>query len=229
MNAQPGVSLLPTVILISGTGRNLLAIIHAVQTGGLPIDLRAVISNRAKALGLEHARNAGIPAHVLDHRAFPSRTAFDEALCRLIDGFDPDLVVLAGFMRLLSPDFVAHYRGRLLNIHPSLLPAFPGLNTHRRALEAGVMEHGASVHFVTEAVDSGPVILQARVPVLPDDTPEILAARVMEQEQRIYPQAIRAFAEGRVRLEEGEGKEYLVRESEAHPRENQNVHKASES
>lgn len=194
---------LPVAVLISGRGSNLQSIIDAAH-GDLPVEIRAVISNRPDAYGLERARRAGIPTRVLDHKAFADRAAFDAALRELIDSYRPGLVVLAGFMRILSPAFVEHYRGRLMNIHPSLLPEFRGLNTHERALAAGVTEHGASVQFVTTELDAGPVIIQARVPVLPDDTPDSLAARVLEQEHRIYPQAIRWFAEGRLRLQDNE-------------------------
>ncbi len=191
---------LPVVVLISGRGSNLKALLDAAAAG-LPAEVRCVISNRPGAGGLAHAAAAGVPTEVVDHTRFVSREAFDAALTEAIDRYSPGLVVLAGFMRVLGPELVRHYRGRLINIHPALLPAFPGLDTHRRAIEAGVAEHGASVHFVTEEVDAGPVILQARVPVLPGDTPEVLAARVLEQEHRIYPQAVRWIAEGRVRLE----------------------------
>ncbi len=190
---------LPVVILISGRGSNLRAIAEAARSD-LPIEIRAVISNRPDAPGLVYARESGLPAEVLDHTQFPDRAAYDEALKKLIDSYAPELVILAGFMRVLTPEFVAHYRGRMLNIHPSLLPAFPGLRAAERALEAGAREHGASVHFVTEDVDGGPVVLQARVPVLPGDTPEALNVRVLEQEHRIYPRAIRWFAEGRLKL-----------------------------
>lgn len=201
---------LPTVILISGRGSNLHAILRATTEQALPIDIRAVISNRPGAPGLALARAAGVPTQVLDHTAFPDRQSFDDALQALIDRHAPGLVVLAGFMRILSPSFVKHYHGRMLNIHPSLLPEFGGLDTHRRALEAGVREHGASVHFVTPAVDGGPVVLQARVPVLPHDTVVTLAARVLEQEHRIYPQAIRWFAEGRLRLADDSSTEHAL-------------------
>lgn len=193
---------LPIVVLISGSGSNLQAIIDAAQQD-LPVDIRAVISNRADAYGLERARLAGIPTHLLDHKSYPDRQAFDTALRELIDCFQPALVVLAGFMRILSNDFVRHYEGRMLNIHPSLLPRHRGLDTHARALEAGDREHGATVHFVTSELDAGPLVLQARVPIEPSDSPESLASRVLEQEHRIYPQAIRWFAEGRLRLVNG--------------------------
>ncbi|ADE14048.1 phosphoribosylglycinamide formyltransferase [Nitrosococcus halophilus Nc 4] len=193
---------LPLVILISGRGSNLQAILEQSRSGQLPVEIRAVISNRPQAQGLERAQRAGIETRVLDHRQYPNREAFDLALMKVIDRYAPELVVLAGFMRILTAEFVRHYQGRLMNIHPSLLPNFPGLDTHRRALQAGKREHGASVHFVTNKVDGGPIILQARVPIYPGDTPDTLAARVLEEEHRIYPEAIRAFAEGKIRLEE---------------------------
>ena len=196
MSEQP----LPIVVLISGGGSNLQAIINATAAGDLPVEIRAVISNRPNAKGLGHAQRAGIHTEVLDHTQFANREDFDQALEKCIDSFEPGLVVLAGFMRLLSDAFVNHYLGRMLNIHPSLLPEFKGLNTHQRALESGNDKHGASVHFVTPELDGGPVILQATVPVQPEDTPETLAARVLIQEHQIYPTAIRWFAEGRLRL-----------------------------
>lgn len=186
---------LPIVVLISGSGSNLQAIIDAVAAG-LPVTIRAVISNKAEAFGLERARRAGIETVVLDHKAFADREAYDAELQKTIDGYGARLVVLAGFMRILSDGFVRHYEGRMLNIHPSLLPKYKGLNTHARAIEAGDGEAGCTVHLVTPELDSGPIILQARVPVLPDDTPESLAARVLEQEHRIYPEALRRFATG---------------------------------
>lgn len=185
------------VVLISGRGSNLKAIIDAADS---LVEIAAVISNRPQAPGLVFAQEAGIPTEVVDHSQFQSRLAFDRALQSGIDFYQPKLVVLAGFMRILSPDFVAHYCGCLFNIHPSLLPAFRGLDTHRRALEAGVKEHGASVHFVTADLDAGPVIVQGRVPVLADDDEESLAARVLHVEHRIYPQAIHWFAEERLEL-----------------------------
>jgi phosphoribosylglycinamide formyltransferase 1 len=191
---------LALVVLVSGRGSNLQAIIDAIVGGELPAVIRAVVSSRADAYGLERARLAGISTELLDRRPFPDRASYDRALMAIIDRYQPDLVVLAGFMRVLGPEFVAHYLGRAINIHPSLLPALRGLDTHRRALEAGAREHGASVHFVTDELDGGPVIAQARVPVLPGDTPDILAGRVLEQEHRILPQTIRWFAEGRVKL-----------------------------
>jgi len=191
------------VILISGSGSNLQAFIDACQDPAYPCRIVAVISNKAGVRGLERARDAGIAAHHLDHRSFPDRESFDAQLQQLIDSFDPDLVVLAGFMRILSAGFVRHYSGRLMNIHPSLLPLHPGLHTHQRALEAGDAEHGATVHFVSEDLDGGPAIIQARVPVLEGDSADTLAARVLQQEHRIYPCAVRLFAEGRLRWREG--------------------------
>ena len=190
------------VVLISGRGSNLQAILDQAASGELPVEVAAVISNRPGVAGLERARQAGVPALELDHQNFPDRPAFEAALIELIDRHRPDLVALAGFMRLLTADFTERYQGRLLNIHPSLLPKFRGLHTHERALAAGETEHGASIHFVTAELDGGPVIVQARVPVLPGDDPDTLAARVLEQEHRLYPLAIRWFAEGRLRLRE---------------------------
>ena len=191
------------VILISGRGSNMEALIAARDAGQLPVNIAAVISNRPDAAGLETAARAGITAHFIDHKAFAGRESFDAALAECIDGFAPDLVVLAGFMRILSDGFVRHYAGRLMNIHPSLLPSFPGLHTHRRALEEGVRIHGCTVHFVTPTLDHGPVIIQAAVPVLDRDDEATLAGRVLRQEHRIYPQAVRWFAEDRLRLEDG--------------------------
>lgn len=193
---------LPIVVLISGRGSNLQSIIDSIARGSLPADLRAVVSNCEDALGLERARRAGVCTEVVDHRRFPDRASFDRALADVVDRHGAELVILAGFMRILGSEFVARYRGRLINIHPSLLPAFRGLDTHRRALEEGVTEHGASVHFVTDELDGGPVIVQARVPVLPGDTPEGLAARVLDQEHHILPETIRWFAQGRLALAE---------------------------
>ncbi len=185
---------LPIVVLISGGGSNLQSIIDAAADD-LPVEIRAVISNRPDAYGLTRAREAGIDTAVLEHANFADRESYDQALQELIDSYSPELVVLAGFMRILSDDFVRHYEGRMLNIHPSLLPKYRGLHTHARALEAGDKVAGCTVHYVTAELDAGPIIMQARVPVLDDDTPETLAARVLEQEHKIYPQAIRQFAE----------------------------------
>ncbi len=189
------------VILISGRGSNMEALIAARDAGQLPVNIAAVISNRPEAQGLETALRAGITAHFIDHKAFAGREAFDAALAECIDSFAPDLVVLAGFMRILSEGFVRHYEGRLMNIHPSLLPSFPGLHTHQRALDEGVRIHGCTVHFVTPTLDHGPVVIQAAVPVLDGDNEATLAARVLRQEHRIYPQAVRWFAEDRLRLD----------------------------
>ncbi|MDU9390731.1 phosphoribosylglycinamide formyltransferase [Pseudomonas sp. zfem002] len=190
------------VVLLSGSGSNLQALIDSARAGDSPVRIRAVISNRADAYGLQRARDAGIDTVVLDHKAFDGREAFDQALVERIDAFSPQLVVLAGFMRILSGGFVRHYEGRLLNIHPSLLPKYKGLHTHQRALDAGDSEHGCSVHFVTEELDGGPLVVQAVIPVAADDTPESLAQRVHVQEHQIYPLAVRWFAEGRLRLGE---------------------------
>ncbi|SFO97147.1 phosphoribosylglycinamide formyltransferase [Pseudomonas borbori] len=189
------------VVLISGSGSNLQALIDSSQADDSPVRIRAVLSNRADAYGLERAKAAGIDTCVLDHKAFAGREAFDAALIKAIDACEPHLVVLAGFMRILSSDFVRHYAGRLLNIHPSLLPKYKGLHTHQRALEAGDGEHGCSVHFVTEELDGGPLVVQAVIPVRSGDTLDSLAQRVHEQEHLIYPLAVRWFAEGRLRLD----------------------------
>lgn len=194
---------LPVVVLISGRGSNLQAIIAAIAHDALPVDIRAVISNRPDAPGLQFARDAGIPVAIVDHRAFPDRAAFDKALAEAIDAHAPKLVVLAGFMRVLGADFVRHYEGRMINIHPSLLPEFPGLDTHARALAAGRARHGATVHFVTPAVDGGPAIVQAAVPVRADDTPDTLAERVLNEEHRILPLVLRWFAENRLTIRDG--------------------------
>jgi len=187
------------VILISGRGSNMEAIVGA----GLPAKIAAVVSNRADAAGLRFAAQSGIPEQVVDEREFSSRGAFDTALEAAIERHSPDLVALAGFMRVLGGDFVRHYSGRMVNIHPSLLLAFPGLHTHRRALQEGVKLHGCTVHFVTPQVDHGPIIAQAAVPVHAGDTERTLAARVLHQEHRVYPLAIRWFVEGRLAVENG--------------------------
>ena len=190
------------VVLISGSGSNLQAIIDACGRKQINGTLRAVFSNKADAFGLERARLAGIPAHALAQSQFADREAFDRQLMHEIDAYAPDLVVLAGYMRILSPAFVSHYQGRLLNIHPSLLPKYPGLHTHRQVLENGDEEHGTSVHFVTDELDGGPVILQAKVPVFEDDTPDELAARVLTQEHQIYPLVVHWFCQGRLKMVE---------------------------
>lgn len=188
------------VILISGRGSNMQALVEA----GTGLEFRGVVSNRPAAKGLEWAAARGIPTRVVDHKAFASREAFDAQLAREVDAFAPDYLLLAGFMRILTPGFIDRYPRAILNIHPSLLPSFPGLDTHRRAIEAGVKLHGATVHFVTPALDHGPILAQAAVPVLEGDTEETLAARVLAQEHRIYPQAARWLAEGRVRFRGGD-------------------------
>ena len=190
------------VILISGRGSNMEAIVNAAQNEAWPAKIAAVISNRPEAGGLDFAKSHGIQTAVLDHRAYKDRASFDAQLVQLIDSYKPDLVVLAGFMRILTGDFVRHYEGRLLNIHPSLLPLFPGLHTHEQALEAGVAEHGATVHFVTEALDHGPMVIQASVPVLPGDTADTLAKRVLKQEHVIYPRAVRWFIDNRISIDQ---------------------------
>lgn len=189
------------VVLISGSGSNLQALIDGWQKQELPIDLAAVISNRPAVLGLQRAELAGIPALVLDHTLFTDRQSFDQELMRLIDSFQPDLVVLAGFMRILTPEFTQRYLGRMLNIHPSLLPKYQGLHTHQRALDAGDSEHGVTVHFVTAELDGGPAAIQARVSILADDDAVSLAQRVQQQEHVIYPLAVKWFAEGRLRMQ----------------------------
>lgn len=192
---------MPLVVLVSGRGSNLQALLAARAAGDLPVDFRCVVSNRPAAPALDHARRAGVATETVDHRAFSGRGAFDAELARIIDRHAPGLIVMAGFMRILSDEFIDRYSDRLLNIHPSLLPALPGLNTHQRALEAGVTEHGATVHFVTRELDAGPGVVQARVPVRPGDDAAALAERVLEREHRIYPLAVRWFAEGRLRFD----------------------------
>ncbi len=189
------------VVLISGSGSNLQALIDSLGTDN-PVRIAAVVSNREDAFGLQRAQAAGIPTHVVQHREYADREAFDAALREVIDRHQPQLVVLAGFMRILTPGFVRHYHGRLLNIHPSLLPKHKGLDTHRRALEAGDGAHGCSVHFVTEELDGGPVAVQARFPIAAGDTVVQLTDRVHAAEHVIYPLAVRWFAEGRLRLAE---------------------------
>ncbi|MDF3034879.1 MAG: phosphoribosylglycinamide formyltransferase [Paucimonas sp.] len=188
------------VILISGRGSNMQSIVRCIEEQAWPARVAAVISNKADAAGLAFASEHGIASAVVSNKDFPDRASFDLALQQAIDAYMPDLVVLAGFMRILTPGFVDHFAGRLLNIHPSLLPSFPGLHTHERALEAGVKFHGATVHFVTADLDHGPIVEQAVVPVLPDDTEETLSARVLKEEHVIYPRAVRLFVEGRLRI-----------------------------
>jgi len=191
------------VILISGRGSNMEAIVRACQAEGWSGRIAAVISNRPDAAGLKFAASHGIATAVVDHKAFPDRDSFDSALAQVIDGFSPDLVVLAGFMRILTPGFVKRYAGRMLNIHPSLLPCFPGLHTHEAALAMGVKVHGATVHFVTADLDHGPIVLQAIIDVRQGDTPDSLAGRLLAQEHTIYPRAVRWFVEGRLSVEHG--------------------------
>jgi phosphoribosylglycinamide formyltransferase-1 len=189
------------VVLISGGGTNLQAIIDACTDSNYPAEVVAVVSNKIDAYGLTRAKNSDIATVTLSHKAFDSREDYDQALIKKIDAFDADLIVLAGFMRILTPDFVQHFQGKLLNIHPSLLPKYQGLNTHQRAIDAGDEVHGVSVHFVTEELDGGPVILQAKVPVFEGDTSDDLAARVHEQEHRIYPLVVKWFAEKRLEMQ----------------------------
>lgn len=198
------------VILISGRGSNLQALLEAK----LPCRIAAVISNRADAEGLDIAREHGIPVVVVEHRKYADRDSFDTALAQTIDAFNPDIVALAGFMRILSTGFVARYHGKLINIHPSLLPAYGGLNTHARALHDGVRIHGCTVHFVTPDLDHGPIIIQAAVPVLHDDTEQTLAARVLNEEHRIYPQAISWLCQGQIKLS-GQGRVILLYRKQA--------------
>lgn len=192
------------VVLISGSGSNLQAIMDACVQPEFDARVVGVISNRPGVKGLERAAQHGIATRTLDHTDFPDREQFDTRLAQTIDEFKPDLVILAGFMRILTSKFVARYQGRMLNIHPSLLPKYPGLHTHRRAIEAGDLEHGVTVHFVTPELDGGPPVLQARVPILPGDTETELAARVLTYEHRLYPMAIHWFAKGRLALRGGQ-------------------------
>ena len=191
------------VILISGRGSNMEAVVRAAQAESWPARIAAVISNKPDAGGLAFAQSRGIPTAVVSNKEFATRAEFDARLQEVIDTFQPDLVVLAGFMRILTAPFVEHYAGRMLNIHPSLLPLFPGLHTHQQALDAGMLEHGATVHFVTAELDHGPSVLQARIPVLPGDTPDLLAARLLAEEHKIYPRAVRLFIEDRLVIEDG--------------------------
>lgn len=190
------------VVLVSGQGSNLQAILDGCQQGQIHGSVAAVFSNKSEAYGLTRAREAGVPAHALAASQFADREAFDNQLMLEIDAYAPDLVVLAGYMRILSPQFVQHYAGRMLNIHPSLLPKYPGLHTHRQAIENGDEEHGTSVHFVTEQLDGGPVILQAKVPVFAGDTEEEVNARVQHQEHAIYPLVVSWFVEGRLEMKD---------------------------
>lgn len=191
------------VVLISGNGSNLQAIIDSVKSGAIKGQISAVISNRPSAFGLERAEKAGIPAITVDHTEFSSRTDFEQALSQTIDQYQPDVLVLAGFMRILSSEFVQHYLGKMLNIHPSLLPKYPGLNTHRRVLENGDKEHGTSVHFVTAELDGGPIIAQRSIHVTADDTEETLQQQIQQQEHKLYPEVVGWLCNGRVQFKDG--------------------------
>lgn len=195
------------VVLISGNGSNLQAILEACEANMPNAQVAAVFSNKADAYGLERAKQFDVNGHFVDPKAFESREAFDAELMKQIDEYQPDVIVLAGYMRILSSAFVSHYLGKMINIHPSLLPKYPGLHTHQRAIDAGDKEHGTSVHFVTEELDGGPVVLQAKVPVFEDDDADALAARVQTQEHNIYPMVTKWLVEGRLSMTEG--KAYL--------------------
>ena len=200
---SPAAESLPTAVLISGGGTNLQAFIDGVAAGRLPLDLRVVLSNEADAYGLERARKANVPAECVEHRAYPDRRSFDRALIDSLEPYAPELIILAGFMRILTPVFIDFYAGRVLNIHPSLLPQYPGLDTHQRAIDAGDEWAGSTVHFATAELDGGPRIIQGRVAVMPADTAETLAARVLEIEHRIYPRAAELFAAGQLEYRDG--------------------------
>jgi len=198
------------VVLISGSGTNLQAIIDACESKDYPGEVVGVVSNKSDAYGLTRAQEANIETIALSHKGFESRATYDQALIAKIDIFKPDVIVLAGFMRILTPDFVQHYQGKLVNIHPSLLPKYQGLNTHQRAIDAGDKEHGVSVHFVTEELDGGPVILQAKVPVFDGDNSDDLAARVHEQEHRIYPLVVKWLCQKRLSMRTEGQNEYAI-------------------
>ena len=198
------------VVLISGSGTNLQAIIDACESADYPGEVVGVVSNKIDAYGLTRAQEANIETVALSHKGFESRATYDQALIAKIDIFKPDVIVLAGFMRILTPDFVQHYQGKLVNIHPSLLPKYQGLNTHQRAIDAGDKEHGVSVHFVTEELDGGPVILQAKVPVFEGDNSDDLAARVHEQEHRIYPLVVKWLCQKRLSMKTVGQNEYAI-------------------
>lgn len=188
------------VVLVSGSGSNLQAIIDACQQHQINGQVVAVISNKAGVYALERASQANIPTHVISHHDYPSREIFDQAVATIIDTYHPDLIILAGYMRILTPDFVDHYSGKMLNIHPSLLPKYPGLHTHRRAIEAGDSEHGTTIHFVTQELDGGPIILQAKVPIFADDEEQDVIDRVLVQEHQIYPLVIKWFCDNRLKM-----------------------------
>lgn len=202
MRSSSDVPTMKIVVLISGNGSNLQSIIDAIAERDLNVELCAVISNKQDAYGLQRAKDNGIPVHWIDHKKYSSREQFDQALIKIIDPYKPDLIVMAGFMRILTDTFVDHYRGKMINIHPSLLPKFRGLNTHQRVLEEGDAEHGATIHFVTQDLDGGPVIIQARVPVAANDTAEKLAQKVQRLEHKIYPLVVGWFSENRIALRE---------------------------
>lgn len=195
--------MLKIAVLISGSGSNLQAVMDAIAAGDLKAEIVGVLSNKGEAYGLTRARNQNIPTAVISHKDFEGREAFDAAMIAQIDAWQPEVVVLAGFMRILTPLFVTHYEGRLLNVHPSLLPKYKGLHTHRRALEAGDTEHGCSIHFVTAELDGGPVVGQAIVPILPGDDETSLTERVHKSEHRLYPQVLGWMADGRLQFENG--------------------------
>lgn len=191
------------VVLVSGSGSNLQAIIDACQTQYINGQVVAVISNKPDVYALERAKNSHIPSHVINHKNFASREEFDQVVANQIDTYQPDLIVLAGYMRILTPEFVKRYMGKMLNIHPSLLPKYPGLHTHKRAIEAGDQEHGTTVHFVTEELDGGPIVLQAKVPIFSDDEEQDVIDRVLVQEHQIYPMVIKWFCDNRLQMENG--------------------------
>jgi phosphoribosylglycinamide formyltransferase-1 len=201
---MPGGQRVKAAILISGGGTNLQSFIDRTAAGDLDLDIAVVLSNKPDAYGLERARNADIPVECIRHVDFPEREQFDAALVETLDRYEPDLVILAGFMRILTPIFIDHFEGRVFNIHPSLLPKYPGLDTHQRALDAGDDWAGSTVHFATRELDGGPMIIQGRVPVEPGDTADTLAARVLAIEHQIYPQAAQLFVEGRLEYQDGE-------------------------
>ena len=211
MSATPR---LPVGVMISGRGSNLQALLDACADPAFPAEIVLVVSNKAEAQGLARAERAGVATKVVPHRDYASREDFDTAVTAAFDAAGAELICMAGFMRLVTPGFVDHWRDRLINIHPALLPAFKGLDTHERALAAGVTEHGCTVHFVRKEMDSGPIIGQEAVPVLPDDTPDTLAARVLEAEHRLFPRCLRLIAEGRVRVT-GDRAEILERPGSA--------------
>lgn len=205
------------VVLISGSGSNLQALIDAQQESSFSGEIVAVVSNRPDAFGLERAQQAGIATAVVDHKAHSERAEFDQALLETIDTFQADLIVLAGFMRILTPAFTQHYEGKMLNIHPSLLPKYQGLHTHKRAIEAGDSHHGVTVHFVTAELDGGPAVIQAKLPIMSTDSPESLAKRVQIQEHSIYPMAVQWFCQDRLSLQKVDGKELCLLDNEPLP------------